>query len=48
MKQLGTIYLLHFSEAFKQAQRFVDYTTSLERRLSEHAHWGDKSDTYHR
>ena len=37
MNQLGTIYLLHFSEAYKHARHYVGFTTNLEQRLTEHA-----------
>jgi predicted GIY-YIG superfamily endonuclease len=33
----GTIYLLHFSEAFKHAKHYIGFTTDLPGRLAEHA-----------
>jgi predicted GIY-YIG superfamily endonuclease len=32
----GTIYLLHFSEAYKHARHYVGFTTNLEQRIEEH------------
>jgi predicted GIY-YIG superfamily endonuclease len=37
MKNQGTIYLLHFSEAFKHAKHYVGFATDLPSRLAEHA-----------
>ena len=36
MNQLGTIYLLHFSGAYKHTRHYVGFTTNLEQRLDEH------------
>jgi predicted GIY-YIG superfamily endonuclease len=32
----GTIYLLHFSEAYKHARHYVGFTTDLQSRLEAH------------
>jgi predicted GIY-YIG superfamily endonuclease len=37
MKQVGTVYLLHFNEAYKHARHYVGFTTNLQTRLDEHA-----------
>ena len=33
----GTVYLLHFSEAYKHARHYVGFTNNLESRLDAHA-----------
>ena len=33
----GTIYLLHFAEAYKHAKHYVGFTTNLDERLESHA-----------
>jgi hypothetical protein len=33
---VGTVYLLHLSRPYKHAGHYVGFTTSLERRLSQH------------
>src|SRR5689334_1281356 len=33
----GTVYLLHFSAAFKHAKHYVGFTTDLESRLDAHS-----------
>jgi predicted GIY-YIG superfamily endonuclease len=35
--RVGTVYLLHFSEAYKHARHYVGFTTNLQTRLDEHA-----------
>ncbi|MBI3653680.1 MAG: endonuclease [Acidobacteria bacterium] len=37
MKITGTIYLLHFSQAFKHARHYVGFTTDLQSRLDAHS-----------
>jgi predicted GIY-YIG superfamily endonuclease len=33
----GTVYLLHFSQAYKHAKHYVGYTTNLNARLEAHS-----------
>jgi len=36
MSKPGTVYLLHFSEAYKHARHYMGYASDLEERLSRH------------
>jgi hypothetical protein len=37
MKPTGTVYLLHFSQAYKPARHYVGFTTNLDERLKSTA-----------
>jgi predicted GIY-YIG superfamily endonuclease len=37
VKKSGTVYLLHFSEAYKHARHYVGFATDLQSRLEAHA-----------
>jgi predicted GIY-YIG superfamily endonuclease len=37
MRNQGTVYLLHFSQAYKHARHYVGFTTNLDERLESHS-----------
>ena len=36
MKHPGTVYLIHFNQAYKHARRYLGFTEHLDKRITDH------------